>query len=287
MIPVLTLLAQTQSNPPSPSPETLNALAHLVCAVAGTVGNSTEWFTPAGITAIATLVSSIAWPVVVVVLVLVLRPQLRDVLHRVTEFEFLGIKGKVERELNQSAKAAERSEGLSAAPTAGERERAIHVERLVTNTDLAFVRRQVDELAAEYERVRGSMRASDTRTRAMEVVVSKMRTIGRAAYPLRCELSTSPSPGWRLQAIASLQILPDYDLLGWLAERVEKETPFVSYHAMVAMNAAANDERAAIHLRELKVALAQVQTKTASLGRDTDRVRQIQALQEAIGHLRD
>ena len=89
------------------------------------------------------------------------------------------------------------------------------------------MRQQVDELAAEHERVRGSMRVSDTRTRAMEVVVSKMRTIGRAAYPLRHELSVSASPGHRLQAIASLQVMPDYDLLDWLANRIDQERPFV------------------------------------------------------------
>jgi hypothetical protein len=285
---LLSALAQIHPNsgPDQPSPETLKALAEILKAVGGGAHDSPNWLTPAGLTAIATLISSIAWPLVVLTLALVLTPQLRAVLLRITEFEFFGIKGKIQSELEQSARAAQKSQGLSTAPTAGEQERAIQVERLASNADLALVRRQVDELASEYERVRSSMPPGNARTRRMEVVVSKMRPIGRAAYPLRHELSSSSSPGWRLQAIASLQVAPDYDLLEWLVDRVNKERPFVSYHALVAINVAARDERAHAHLPALSRALARVLQETAALGRDTDRVGQVKAFKAQVEHLR-
>src|SRR6185312_8256704 len=230
-----------------------------------------EWFSPDGLRAIASLIGSIAWPLLVLFVILLFHRQLKELMPRLTEVELPGFKAKVERELDQSAQAAEKAEGLSKAPTPGERQRAIQVEKLTSDANLSFVRRQVEELASEYERVRGSMPASDARTRAMEVVVSKMRTIGRAAYPLRYELSVSPSPGRRLQAIASLQIMPDFDdLLDWLVDRIDTERPFVAYHALVALNAAVTDDRAASHLDVLQRVADKLREKSTSLAIDTD-----------------
>ena len=285
------MLAEAQPTPPpaSPSPEVLRALADLLRAVARPAegSNPAAWLAPDGLRAAATLFSAIAWPLLVLFLILMFRPQLKSILHGLSEFEIFGVKGKIQKALDQSAQAAEILKGLSNAPTPGELERAIKVERLVSSADLPLVRQQVDALAAEYERVRGSMRASDTRTRAMEVVVSKMRTIGRAAYPLRHDLAESLSPGHRLQAIASLQVIPDYDFLDWLVDRIDKERqPFVTYHALVALNTAANDERASAHLRAIESALARVREKSATIGRDTDRHRLIEQFERQVKRLR-
>lgn len=281
--------AQPAQGAVSPSPEVLRALTDLIKAASQSPGvsGSNTWLTPDGLRAVATFITSISWPLLVFFVVLLFRPQLKDIVRRLTEFEVLGVKAKIQDELSQSAQAAEKSEGLSPAPTPGEIQRAIQVERLTTNADLPLVRQQVGELAAEYERVRGSMRPSDNRTRAMEVVVAKMRTIGRAAYPLRHELSVSPSPGHRLQAIASLQVIPDYDdFLDWLADRIDKERPFVSYHALVALNAAASDERASAHLEALERALTTAKEKSAIFSRDTDRHQRLRQLELQVERLR-
>jgi hypothetical protein len=288
--------AQPTQTPASPSPEILKSLADLIKATMEhpAANPSSAWLTPDGVKAAASLFSAVAWPALIVFLVLVFRPQLMEIVHGLTEFEIFGVKGKIINQLNRSAEAAEKltpehaeGEGLSPAPTPGELERAVQVERLTSNVDLSFVRQQVDQLAAEYERVRASMRASDTRTRAMEVVVSKMRTIGRAAYPLRHELSISPSPGHRLQAIASLQIIPDYDdLLDWLVDRLDVERPFIGYHALVALNTAAADESASDHLPALEHALARAREKSAAIGRDTDRQRLLKQFEVRVEGLR-
>jgi len=289
-ITLVGLIAEVQpvQGPIPPSPEVLKALADLIKAASrsSSTDGSDAWLTPDGLRAVATFIASISWPILALIFVLLFRPQLKDIVRRLTEFEFFGVKGKIQNELSQSAQAAERSEGLSPAPTPGEIQRAIQVERLTTSADLPLVRQQVDELAVEYERVRGSMRASNARTRAMEVVVSKMRTIGRAAYPLRYELSISPSPGHRLQTIASLQVIPDYDsLLDWLADRIDKERPFVSYHALVALNIAASDERASVHREALEHALATAKEKGVAFGRDTDRQQQLRQLELQVERL--
>jgi hypothetical protein len=173
---------------------------------------------------------------------------------------------------------------LSSAPS--EPEQIVGAEDTVKFVELASVRQQVDALAAEYERVRGSMPSSDVRTRAMEAVVSKMRAIGGTAYLLRHELSLSPSPGHRLQAIVSLQIIPDYgDLLDWLADRIGTERPFVGYHALVALNSAAGNESAPEHLVALERTLDRVRNTSSKIDRDTDRRRMVDRFERQIERL--
>jgi hypothetical protein len=219
-------------------------------------------------------------------LILTFRPQLKDIIPRVTEFEIFGLKGKIQNQLNQSAQQA-KLDGLSEAPSPGELERAVRVEAITGKTGLSIVRQEVGELAAEYERVRASMPPGEARTRALEVVVAKMRTIGRAAYPLRYELSHSTSPGCRLQAIASLQVLPDYDLLEWLVDCIRAERPFVGYHALVALNSAAADERALTYLSTLEAALTRVQEIVAKVVRDGDRERAFSQFEAQLNRLQD
>jgi hypothetical protein len=78
----------------------------------------------------------------------------------------------------------------------------------VLDADVAVIRRQVHDLAVEYERIRATMRPSDSRTRRMEVVLTKMRTLAFAAYPLLDQLTNSSSAGERLAAVAILEVRP-------------------------------------------------------------------------------
>jgi hypothetical protein len=45
--------------------------------------------------------------------------------------------------------------------------------------------------------------------------------------------------GRRLAAVSALQVIPDVRYVGWLAERLAEERPFIGYHAMVALLSAA------------------------------------------------
>jgi hypothetical protein len=207
---------------------------------------------------VAELLGAIAWPALLLFVILHFREQFISLLTRLREVEAGSFKAKIERELTQSAEEAAMSEGRSKAPTPSQIDRAKQVE-LISKTNVNFVRQQVLELATEYERIRNSLLSPrSARIRAMEMVVAKMRTLGKAAYPLRYYYTQSPSPGHRLQAIACLQIEPDYELVKWLADRPRTEKRFVIYHALVALSAAASNAAAPFHRPELEGALQTV-----------------------------
>jgi hypothetical protein len=79
--------------------------------------------------------------------------------------------------------------------------------------------------------------------------------------------------------------MPDYDLLDWLANRIDRERPFVGYHALVALNTAAADERAAANLDRIEDALAIVREKRSAFSRDTDRQRLVERLETQVKRL--
>lgn len=113
-----------------------------------------------------------------------------------------------------------------------------------TPEDSSAIRAQILGLANEYEQVRRSMQSGGERTRQMEIVASKMRSIALLAYSMLDELVSSQSVGQRLAAISILESIPNPKYLLWLAHRVAVEKPFVAYHAAVALLNAARNLRA-------------------------------------------
>jgi hypothetical protein len=277
----------TEPSAPSVSPEQLKAIAELI-KVVGASPEGRSAISAEYLKAIAELVSAIAWPTALVICAILFRKQLSEFFGGVQTVKVFGaeLSRQITSELQVSEKEAQSQTTRSMAPTQGELARANVVERILSNADLSFVERQAGELAAEYERVRGSMRPSDERTRRMEVVVSKMRTLGRAAYPLRHELAGSRSPGKRLVAIATLQVEPDYDMLDWLAERLSVETPFISYHALVAMSVAIRAPNAADNILSIKSALDKLKGAKALLEGDSDRMSVLREIEAAAGRLK-
>ena len=145
---------------------------------------------------------------------------------------------------------------------------ALNVAPVTPASDLELARREIEDLATEYERIRRSMPAGDERTRRMEVVASRMRTLALSTYPLLPELTNSSSAGSRLAAVATLQAIPDARFTTWLGKRVATERPFVGYHAAIALLSAAR----ALDVSDLPaVSLAAEEARTARLRRDTDR----------------
>jgi hypothetical protein len=274
--------------PTAPSPEVLKALTDLMNAVRGhsSATDPASWWSPAGLTAVAAFIASVTWPVLALVVIAKFSPQLVGLLSRMTKVEWLGIKAEIQTELNKAAAEAAPLAGLSKGASTDELQRAVKVAEIAGQGDIALVRQQVDTLAIEYENIRAAMPPGDPRTRRMEVVVSKMRTIGRAAFPIRYELIQSPSPGRRLQAIASLQVLPDFDLLDWLADRIRVEKPFIGYHAVVALNAAVRDPHARRHLNNLEAALKSAKEGSQGLPRDSDRMQALSEFENATAALR-
>lgn len=120
-------------------------------------------------------------------------------------------------------------------PTEAQLVDAAKVEQLVSPSDLSMIKQQLVSLAREYERIRSVMPSGAERTHKMEIVVAKMRTLALAGYSFLAEFAASQSPGERLVAVAMLQIRPNAEYLRWLAQRFAEETPFITYHAGVAL----------------------------------------------------
>jgi hypothetical protein len=235
---------------------------------------------------------------------------------RITEGEFWGAKFKtkasedIKKEVHKSATENYESPAKREGPTKNEIERSKKVELITELSGIEVVREQARELAREYENIRASMpsgdsrtrkmevvvakeyeniRASmpsgDSRTRKMEVVVAKMRTVGQAIYSDRYRLSQSASPGDRLQAISSMQVQPDYDLLDWLGQRVKEEKPFVAYHALVALNVAASGAFATHYKDALRSVASQLESVSGTFQRDADRRAMFERFKEKLATL--
>ena len=101
--------------------------------------------------------------------------------------------------------------------------------------------KRIKWLAEEYEQIRAKQASGDERTRRMEVVASRMRSLAADVYPCLDPLTQSQSPGERLAAIILLQVIPNAEYTDWLVARFTPrwERPFVQYHAGVALLTAA------------------------------------------------
>jgi hypothetical protein len=194
--------------------------------------------------AVADLASALAWPALFGILLITQRDALKRLFESLIEVVRFSTRIKlgdmIDLEVDRSAKQA----GQQAAPTrdipAVEVEAASRVDRLVGSTDLPGVRARMIAFAREYEGTRSSMAPGPPRTRAMNAVVAKMRTLAMAAKPLLAEFAESQdSPGMRLVAISILQLSPDLEYLDWLVKRMSSEQPFVFFQASVAILAIA------------------------------------------------
>jgi hypothetical protein len=98
------------------------------------------------------------------------------------------------------------------------------------------VKRQIYELASEYERTHQDMLSGPLRMRKMNEIAAGMRALALAGLPLQSELSRSESVGRRLAAICIFQVSPTQNYFKWLTDRVKGEKePFVFYQAAIAI----------------------------------------------------
>jgi hypothetical protein len=213
---------------------------------------------------VAAICSALVWPAVVTLVLVLFRKQVAELLEAAvtvasgaTRFKIWQIEfdRNVQQEVAQSANAA-----LSA-PVAGVRAQpevsqeatiipgaevaaATRVRSLLDAAPSSTLRKEMEAqirarmlaFAQEYETTRSSMPSGDERTRAMNGVVAKMRTLALAADFLLDELmSASQSPGRRLAAICILQMKPSMSAVPWLVDRMRAERPFVFFHASVAL----------------------------------------------------
>jgi hypothetical protein len=136
-------------------------------------------------------------------------------------------------------------------------ETAQRARELTGRAGISAVRVQILSLANEYEEIRRTMQSGNDRTRRMELIASKMRSLALPAHPLFGELVTSESAGQRLAAVSILEAIPNADHLPWLTERIAVEKPFIGYHAAIALLNAARNLRASENHAAVEEAIRQ------------------------------
>ena len=194
------------------------------------------------IEALSPLIAALAWPTVFMVLLLTQRDGLGRLLEStidvVRSSSRIKLGDMIDVEVGRSAKEAEEKQVPIREASSEEVEAAARVSRMVSQPDIAVVRSRMLEFSHEYEATRSSMAPGPQRTRAMNSIVAKMRTIALASRPLLKEFAGSDSPGMRLAGTTILQLAPDLAYLDWLVERMSVEQPFVFFHASLALLAA-------------------------------------------------
>jgi hypothetical protein len=195
---------------------------------------------PEALKVISGFIAVLAWPAVVLAFILSQRESLIRILGNLESVSFPGgFAAKIQRQVNKEVQEILKEDpNVPKGPTERQLQAAERVEQVAAQTDLSVIRLQTQEFAREYERIRATMPSSNERTRRMEVVATKMRTLALAGAPLLPELANSGSPGERLAAVVILQVNPRADYLKWLAERFVVEQPFIAYHAAVALRSA-------------------------------------------------
>ncbi|MBI1348733.1 hypothetical protein GC163_20870 [bacterium] len=235
------------------------------------------------ISAIAELITAITWPSLVLLVMLLHREAFNRILNNLEEFALPGgIEGKLRKAVNREAEAVIQQNPDAAKGITQEQARAAErIDRLAVKGDNDLARQQMQSLAFEYEAIRASMPSSDERTRKMEKIVTKMRTLAVACYPYIMEFSGSDSPGQRLAAVAILQLKPNPEFYPWLADRLKVETPFVGYHAAVALLSAVRLSRKQ-DWDLLRETLSTAETHLSQVSHDSDRYNLIKGAQAEL-----
>ena len=190
--------------------------------------------------AIAVLAQALAWPLLFGILVVTQRRSLERLVGALIDViqysHHLKLGNMIDVEVDRSAKEAQSREAPAVEVTPKEIETAARVGRMAESSDPSAIRGRMLEFAREYEATRSSMKPGPERTRAMNAIAAKMRTLAIAATPFLHELAhDEDSPGKRLAALAILQLAPDLSYLDWLVERMSREQPFLLFHASLAL----------------------------------------------------
>lgn len=179
--------------------------------------------------------------------------------------------------------------GRMLSPQESPKQAAERMTERASSIESLEVRQRVVALAQEYEDIRATMDSGHARTRKMEAVFSKMRTLALVGFPLLRELAESSSAGQRLMAVAILQSIPTPDYISWLAQRLQVEVPFTGYHAAMALLAAVRNLHKT-HARQLEEAISagkkSLEDRIGSLeAKNTDRYLVLEEAKQELKHL--
>lgn len=200
------------------------------------------------ITAVAALVSALAWPVVLVALVYVLRGHIgiaaKDLPGFIRRMRKVKI-GAFEAELDARAETLV-DEAIARPGEISSRQITTTAGIAVTAQGLSddALRRQLERLCIEFETIRKTMPSGYDRSRAMMSVLVRLRTLAPAIEKFAGELKRSGREGERLAAIAIMQVNPSLADVDWLVERFRSDPPFLFFQAAAVLRSLLRADRA-------------------------------------------
>jgi len=201
---------------------------------------------------IAAILQAIAWPIVAVLFFSIYRSKIGPFLDILTTKLAAATKvkaGQLEFEIVQEIKEVVEKTGGSAGGgiengeiPKSQREAAKEIDRKLREAPLAeqnvfkAVEYQIQYQVKEYERIRIEMQAGPQRTRKMNEIAGKIRSLSLAGRPLLRSLTQSESAGERLAAFCFLQVVPEFGYFSWLINRIMVEPQaFLLFQAAVAV----------------------------------------------------
>ncbi|MBV8728309.1 MAG: hypothetical protein JO336_00730 [Acidobacteriia bacterium] len=155
--------------------------------------------------------------------------------------------------------------------SSAEKNTATAIASQTAGVPIGTIKAQLEQLSRTYADVRTNQKPGPERTVAMEEIAGKMRALSVAAAPLLTELKSADPAGLRLAAIAILEMKPDPAEAEWLTERLATESPFVGYHAALALRESA----AIVSCADKQAFLRAIEKARASVPQVSDRAKVI------------
>lgn len=237
--------------------------------------------------AVAELAVALKWAAVVIIVIVVLyryRAAVRGILENVEHITLpCGFAAKIRREAQRTAEIAPQAQTTPDELSEREVEAAERLGVAALDHDASIVRRIAGQFAREYERTRAALPGGEERTRLMQAVVTKLRTLAVAARPFLPELAESKSCGERLAAVVILQVRPDAGWVEWLGQIAAEDMTFVGHQATVALLIAARTLRTREAKTRVMEAASLVRSALAAETRNHHRAKVLDRVEAELG----
>jgi hypothetical protein len=220
------------------------------------------------LTAIASLVGAVAWPATLLVVIFVFRDRIRSALDKVpltldrlTKVTLAGVALELDRVADAELESGADKSGKV---TPRQFEAAARIAVQTRDVGSQALLGQLDTLGMEYDSLRRTLPAGENRTRAMTRIVVKMRSLAPSLINFLDVYKGSGSAGSRLAAIAMMQMVPSAADVDWLKDRFSSESPFLFYHAALALQNMADHSSSAQVKQKVREVAVQALAKIKS-----------------------
>ena len=183
------------------------------------------------LTSVAALVGAAAWPAAFLFVVFVFRGEMKSalriiptILDRVKKASLAGVVLELDRVANAEVDGVADKGGRI---TSQQIESAARIAVQAQNVSPQELLSELDRICLEYDSIRRILPSGQNRTRAMNRIIVKMRSLVPILVGFLDIYKNSGSPGGRLAAITMMQMIPSVADLDWLKDRFSSEQPYI------------------------------------------------------------